>query len=186
MSSTDQINIMFLSECANYLLPESETNPSIVLAPSLDIFVRVTPEQVTEETGVWHISRSHDPLDLVEGGELWGETAMHAEDFLIDDCGNRQAVKAVGESFPQLDIVSSLALIIEPIYSVNGSALVVSSQQEEVFGVFHLVGQQEAHGLHALLASVHIVPEEKVVGIGREAAILKESQQVVVLAMDVT
>ena len=34
---------------------------------------------------------------------------MAAEDLLVDDGGHREAVKAVGERFPQLDVVSALA-----------------------------------------------------------------------------
>lgn len=52
---------------------------------------------------------------------------MHSEDLLIDDGSNGQAVKAVGESLPQLDVVPPLALIIEAVDAVDGSALVVAS-----------------------------------------------------------
>jgi hypothetical protein len=35
---------------------------------------------------------------------------MATEYFLIDNCGNWQAVKTICEGFPQLDIVPSFAL----------------------------------------------------------------------------
>ena len=50
----------------------------------------------------------------------------------------------------------------------------------------HLVGQEQADGLQALLPPVHIVPQEQVVGFWREAPVLKEPQQVRVLPVDVT
>ena len=53
---------------------------------------------------------------------------MHAEDLLINDGSDRETVETVSESFPQLDVVSSLALIVEPVNSVDGSALVVTSK----------------------------------------------------------
>ncbi len=34
---------------------------------------------------------------------------MAAEDFLVDDRRHREAVEAIGERFPQLDVVSSFA-----------------------------------------------------------------------------
>ncbi len=40
-----------------------------------------------------------------------------------------------------------LTLIIEAIYTVNRGALMVATQQEEVFRIFDFVGQQEADGL---------------------------------------
>lgn len=64
---------------------------------------------------------------------------MHCEDLLVDDCSNGQAVEAVRESLPEFDVVPSLALIVEAVDSVDGSALVVTAQNEEVFRVFDLV-----------------------------------------------
>jgi hypothetical protein len=63
---------------------------------------------------------------------------------------------------------------------------VVSSQDKEVFGVFNLVGEQEANRLETLFASVDVVSEKEVVGLGRESTILEKTQQVVILAMNVT
>ena len=52
---------------------------------------------------------------------------MHAEDFIIDDGGNGQAIESVCESFPEFDVVSSLAFVVKAVNSVDGSALVISS-----------------------------------------------------------
>ena len=62
----------------------------------------------------------------------------------------------------------------------------VAPEQEEVLWVFDLVGQQQADGLQGLLAPVHVVPKEQVVGFWGEASVLKQPQQVCVLAVDVT
>lgn len=64
---------------------------------------------------------------------------MHAEDLLINDTGNWQAVKAVCECLPQLDTVASLALVVKSIYSVNGGALMVATKDEEIVRVFDFV-----------------------------------------------
>ena len=61
----------------------------------------------------------------------------------------------------------------------------VAAQQEEVLGVFDFVGQQQADGLQGLLPPVHVVAQEQVVSLGREPSVLKQPQQVCVLAMDV-
>lgn len=50
----------------------------------------------------------------------------------------------------------------------------------------HLVREQQANGFQALLAAVHIVAQEKVVGLWRETAILEEPQQIGILAMNVS
>ena len=44
---------------------------------------------------------------------------MHAQDLFIDDGSNWEAIETISESFPQLDVVPSLALIIETIDTVD-------------------------------------------------------------------
>jgi hypothetical protein len=58
--------------------------------------------------------------------------------LLINQGCNWQAVEAICEGFPQPDVVSPLALIIESIDSVDGCALMVASQQKEVLRVLDL------------------------------------------------
>jgi hypothetical protein len=110
---------------------------------------------------------------LLQRAQLGAETSVHAEDLLINDSSDGQTVKAVGEGLPKLDVVAALALIIEAIDTVDGGAFVVSSQEEEVLGVLDLVGEEEADSFEALLSAVHVISEEKVVGIRRETAILE-------------
>jgi hypothetical protein len=62
---------------------------------------------------------------------------------------------------------------------------VVAPEDEEVLRILDLVGQKEADGLERLLASVDVITEEEIVCFGREATILKETEQVVVLTMNV-
>lgn len=62
----------------------------------------------------------------------------------------------------------------------------VPTEQKEVLRVLDLIGQQQTDGLQRLLAPVNVVPQEEVVALWREAAILEQPQKVIVLAMDVT
>ena len=66
---------------------------------------------------------------------------MHSKNFLVNNGRNRQAVKAISEGFPKLNIIPSLTLIVETIDTVNRSTLMVSSQYEEIFGVLDFVGK---------------------------------------------
>jgi hypothetical protein len=63
---------------------------------------------------------------------------------------------------------------------------VVASEDEEVFGVFDLVREQQADGLERLLSSVDIISEEEVVGLWGERPVLEQTQQVVILAVNIT
>jgi hypothetical protein len=110
---------------------------------------------------------------------------MHAEYFLVNNGCNRKTVKTISERLPQLDVVATLAFIVETIYSVNRGTLVIASKQEEVLWVLALVGKQQTNRFKRLFASVNVIAEEQVVRIWRVATILKESQQIEVLPMDV-
>lgn len=111
---------------------------------------------------------------------------MHGKDLLVDDGCDGQAVEAIGEGLPQLDVVSPFALVVEAIDAVDRRALVVATQNEEVFGILDLVGEQQADGLQRLLSAIDVVSEEQIVCFRGEAAVLEQTEQVIVLAMDIT
>jgi len=110
---------------------------------------------------------------------------VHSEDLLVDNGGDGQAVEAVCECLPQLDVVATLAFIIEAVNTVDGGALVISAKDKEILGVFDLVGEEQADGLEGLLATVDVVAEEEVVGFGGEAAILEEAQKIIILSVNI-
>lgn len=62
----------------------------------------------------------------------------------------------------------------------------VAPEQEKVFRVLNLVGEEEADALDGFLAPVDIVPQKQIVDVAGEAALLEDLEQVVVLAMDIT
>ncbi len=62
----------------------------------------------------------------------------------------------------------------------------VATQDEEVFRVFDLVCEQKADGLQRLLASVDIIPQEEIVCLGRKAAVFKQTEQVIILTVNIT
>lgn len=86
-----------------------------------------------------YICRAHYAANLLHGIEIRAQSTMHCEDLLVNDCCDGQAVKAISEGLPELDVVSSFAFIVEPIDSVDGGALMVSAQDEEVFRILDLV-----------------------------------------------
>ena len=111
---------------------------------------------------------------------------MHGENLLVNDSSNWQAVKAVGEGLPQLDVVAALALIVETVDAVDGGALVVATEDEEVLWVLDLVGEEKADGLKRLLSAVDVVTKEEVVGFWWKSSVLEESEEIVVLSVDIT
>lgn len=111
---------------------------------------------------------------------------MHTEYLVIDDGSHGEAVEAVGEYLPQPDIEPPLALIIEPINPIYLRVLVVTSEEENLVGVADLEGEKQAYRLQALFPTINVVPEEEVAGRGWIASVLEQSEQVLVLSVDIT
>ena len=111
---------------------------------------------------------------------------MHREDLFVNDCRNGQTVEAIRKGLPQLDVVAALALIVETIDTVNASTLMIATQNEKVLGILDLVRQQQANSLETLLPSVDVVAQEEVVTFRREATIFEQSEQVVILSVNIT
>ena len=130
------------------------------------------------------------------------QATVHGEDLLIDDSSDWQAVEAVGESLPQLDVITTFAyalapgasaidrktltLVVETVDSVDRGALVITTEDEEVFGILDLVCEQQTNGLERLLSSVDVITEEKVVGFWRETSVFEQPQEIVVLTVNIT
>ena len=74
----------------------------------------------------------------------------------------------------------------EPIDSVYGLALVVSSEQEEVIGVFHFISKQQTNRLNVMRTTVNVITQKQVVAFGWKTAIFEQSDQVLVLAVYVS
>ena len=64
---------------------------------------------------------------------------MHAQYSVVDYRADWQYVEAGAELSPQPDAVPSFALVVETIDSVNLTALMVTSKQEEIFLELDLV-----------------------------------------------
>ena len=106
---------------------------------------------------------------------------MHGKDFLVDDRRNGQAIEAVGKCLPQLNVVTSLAFVIEPVYAINRGALMVASKDEEVLRVLYFVRKQQTNRLQGLLPSINVVSKKEVISFRGKTSILEKSKKVVVL-----
>lgn len=110
---------------------------------------------------------------------------MHRENFLVDDSRNGQAVEAIGECLPQLDVIPPLAFIIEPIYTIDRCTLVIPTQDEEILWILDLVCEKQANSFKRLFASINVVSKEEVICFGWKSSVFKEAEKVVILAMNI-
>jgi len=176
---------MAVEEFGDHVRAERKGHAAVILSPSSHILVRVRPQQVAEQPSVGYVGGAHDAADLLHVLKVRGEASVAAKYFFIDDGGDGKAIEAVGEGLPQFYVVSSLALIIKTIDPIDAGTLMVPTEKEKVFRVLDFVGEKEAYSFQRLLSTIHIVPQKEIVCFRGKATVLKESQKVIVLPMDV-
>jgi len=159
----------------------------IVVSPSLNVNLRIRPEQVTKQACIWDILWPMLLINHLKVVQIRTETSVHTENLVVDNSAYRDDVEAKSKLLPYLDIVPSFALIVEPIHSVDWLALVVSSQHEEVLWIFYFVSQQKADGFDTLLSSVDVVSNEKeFVILTRVSCHVEKPEKIEVLPMHIT
>jgi hypothetical protein len=73
-----------------------------------DIKLRGRLPSVNTLTCIWDISWSHDASDLFHALQIWTQSSMATENLFINNGRNWQTVEAVGERFPQFDVIATL------------------------------------------------------------------------------
>ena len=91
---------MSLQERRHDVGAEREGYTTIVLTPADDFLLRVRPQQVAQQASVGDVRGTGQTLDLVQRPQLRRQTAVHAEDLLVNDGSDGQRVEAVREDLP--------------------------------------------------------------------------------------
>lgn len=175
MSAANEIYVVLNCEFANNLLSKSETHSAIVVSELLNATLWVRPKQVAQQSWVGYIGWPNYIFDLLKVFQFWWEAAVHAQNFLIDDRTNGQAIEYVWEYFPEFNGVATFAFVIEAVNTIDLSAFMIAAEQEEIFWVFDFVTQQQSDRLDRLLAPVNVVSQEEVVRLWGKTSVLEYS-----------
>lgn len=112
---------------------------------------------------------------------------MHANNLVLNDGCDWQVVKGIGEQLPHLwATIGSHAFIKEAIDLRDLATLVVSSQDSDALLKADFVQEHQRHRLHGVVAAVHIVPQEQIVGLWQWTSNAKQLFEVQELAVDVS
>src|SRR5688572_17971438 len=84
MRTTNQIQPILTREFLNHIFAKNIRHATIVMAPSLKIFFRVGPHEITTNPAVRHSQWSFQTLDLIEGLQVRRQTAMTTKYFSRD------------------------------------------------------------------------------------------------------
>ena len=80
----------------------------------------------------------HSGVQLKVGCNLRGSLSTGESYLFIHQGSNRKTVEAICENLPEPHIVPPLALIIKPVYPIDGCTFVIPAEQEKIFRVLDL------------------------------------------------
>jgi len=84
MGPADKVEVVSVEELAHDVGPEGEADATVVLAPTLNILVRIRPQEVAQQACVGNVCWPHDPSDLLHALEVGTQAAVAAEDLLVN------------------------------------------------------------------------------------------------------
>lgn len=71
MRSADEVHVVFVQELGNNIRAEGEGDTTVIFAPARHVFIRVSPQQVTQQPLIRHICGSHQAPDLLHRLQVW-------------------------------------------------------------------------------------------------------------------
>lgn len=124
---------------------------------------------------------------LVDCLDIWRESSVDAENFIFDKGSQRKVVKSLVEILPwSWTSVLFHDFIVESIHSGNLPGLMISPEQNDVFGVFKLITEEEFDGLDGIVPSINKIADEDIPWSWKLSSNLKEFKYVIKLAMNVS
>lgn len=120
--------------------------------------IRVGPQQVAHGALVGNLLDAVQGADVVQCVNAGRETAVKAENLVVDEGGQRQVVEEVGEVFPDVSVaVLAQTLVVEAVDLGDLTRLVVAAKNSDALGVSDLESDEKRHRLDGVVASVNVV-----------------------------
>ena len=96
-----------------------------------------------------HLLDAVELADLVESVNRGGKTAMQAENGVVDDSGEGQVVKKLGEVDPDIRVaVLAKAFVVEAVHLGDLAHLVISTEDGQSVLETHFQGDEEGNSLY--------------------------------------
>ena len=130
-------------------------------SPAKSWFIRKGPKQIAKKV-VLHRDSSFNPAELIQAFQVRWNPTGNTEDAALHQGAQWELTQNLYEAFPELDIVQTLAFIIETSMSSHLRNLVMTTKQMNMIWKLTLVDQQSDQHIATLATSVDIIPQEKV------------------------
>lgn len=126
-------------------------------APATSV-IRVRPQKIAHRTLVGNLLDSVERPNIIECINAGGETAVEAEDLVVDESSEGKVIEEVGEVLPDVGVaVLAEALVVEAIDLSDLARLVVAAEDGDALWVSDLEGDEKGHRLYRVVATVDIV-----------------------------
>lgn len=157
-------------------------------APATAI-IRVGPEEVAHGPFVGNLLQTIQCSNMIQCVDGRRETTVQAEYLLIHceerenttnqsirlnhsslltQSGQRQEIEEIGKIFPHITgSIFAQTLIVEAVHLGDLTRLVIAAQNGYSVLVAHFKRNQQGDSLHTVVATIHIIAHEQVVGIGK-------------------
>ncbi|KAI8035088.1 hypothetical protein M5D96_012181 [Drosophila gunungcola] len=143
----------------------------------------VRPQQVAHGAEGGRLLEAVEPPNVLQLVYLGRKAAVHAQELLVHERRQRQAVERVHAGVVHALRVLDLALLLEGEVLGQVPALVVAAQQEQRLRIGDLQRPQIQDALDAEVAPIDVVAQEQILGGRRRATDLEQLHQVVELAV---
>lgn len=121
--------------------------------------IRITPEQIAHGPFVRDFLDPVESANVVKGVDRRTETAVKAEDLILNQGSKGEVVKEVREILPDISVaIFPQTLVVEAIDLCDLARLVVSTQDRDALGVADFESNKESDGLDGVVPTVNVVP----------------------------
>lgn len=96
--------------------------------------------------------------NVVESVDRGTQTAVKAENLVLDKGGEGEVIEEVGEVFPDIGVaVFAQALVVKTVDLCDLAGFVISSENGDTLGVTDLKTDKESDRLHRVVTTVDVV-----------------------------
>jgi len=185
VGAANEFEVVEMNEFGGDFRSEEPARAPRTRRPRVHVF-RIRPDQIAEGALVRDLLVPLDRSNLVQRLDVRRKAAVNAEDLIVYDGGNGEKVEDFAAMTPRIGVaIFVLTLVVKAVNLRDLSALVVAAKQCNFVGPSGFEQEQSGKRLEAVVAAIHEVAHEDVVGVGDLAASPEELFQVVELAVNV-
>jgi hypothetical protein len=157
MGSRNKGKTIVMVERLRDILAESIACTTWGYSPTAPV-IWVGPKQITHGSFMRYLLYAIEGPDIIKRIDAGRETAVEAEDLVVDQCGKRQIVEKICKVFPDVGVaVFSKALVVEAVDLGDLAGLVIPTENGNALWVSNLQCDKKRHRLDGKVASIDIV-----------------------------